>query len=516
MAKPDRARVLAALSAEEMAELDALLSAKELWEPRPQNKPQQMAYASTATVIGYGGAAGGGKTDLAIGMSLMKHRVVQFFRREGTELTPIVDRCAAIVGNREGLTGRPPLWRNPTKTCDYLQFGSIPHLGDELGFQGLAKDFMVFDEATNFLEQQVRFLMTWLRSVEGVPCQMLLTFNPPTTPEGMWVISYFAPWLDHRHPNPAKPGELRWFVTPDEKEIEVDGPEPVVNSKGRTVLPQSRTFIFAKVDDNPDLASSQEYRAMLDSLEPELRARYRDGDFRVAMQDHAMQVIPTAWVEAAQARWKPLNPMPPMDSIGVDVAMGGKDNTVIARRHGGWFDVPIVYEGKRCPNGPTVAGYVKMAQRDRAPIHIDMFGVGAEPYGFLMRDQAPVLGVSMSEPTGEMAIEGRRRFFNIRSMLWWRMREALNPTNTLQISLPPSRLLLADLCTVKWEERAGGVIKVQGREEIVETIGRSPDYGTAYILALMHTPALRGIGQREEEYDAAKDMDSWRTWRNQR
>jgi hypothetical protein len=233
------------------------------------------------------------------------------------------------------------------------------------------------------------------------------------------------------------------------------------------------------------------------------------------MRDDLMQVIPTAWVQAAMDRWKPRNPIPEMDSMGVDVAMGGRDNTVIARRHGHWFDEAIVYEGDRCPDGPTVAGYILSAQRQRAPIHIDVFGVGAEPYAHLMRGQAPVLGVSMNEKTGELAIEGRRPFFNMRSRLWWRMREALNPTNQLQIELPPDRRLMADLCCTKWVEKAGGVIQVEGRDDIIERLGRSPDYGTAYILALMHTPVLIGKGEGwqrgEKPYDPLDAMDDWRS-----
>jgi hypothetical protein len=34
----------------------------------------------------------------------------------------------------------------------------------------------------------------------------------------------WAPWLDPQHPNPAKPGELRWFTNVDGKDTEVDGP----------------------------------------------------------------------------------------------------------------------------------------------------------------------------------------------------------------------------------------------------------------------------------------------------
>lgn len=515
----DLAAILAKLTPAEAKRVEELRQiAREVWMPRAENVPQQMAYRSTADVIGYGGAAGGGKTDLGLGLSLTRHKVVQMFRREGTELTAVIDRCAEILGTREGLTGRPAIWRKPTPTCEIIEFCSVPHAGDETSYQGRAKDFLWFDEASNFLESQVRFLMGWVRSVDpNQKCQTLLTFNPPTTVEGRWIVSFFAPWLDKKHPRPAKSGELRWFATIDDKEREVPGPEPVEDSKGRMVRPMSRTFIAARVGDNPDLAKSSQYLAQLDSLPEPLRSLMRDGDFAAAMEDDPMQVIPTAWVEAAMARWKPRNPMPEMDSIGVDVAMGGRDSTIIARRHGHWFDVPIVYEGHRCPDGPTIAGYITAAQRGRAPIHLDLFGVGAEPYGHLMRAQAPVLGISMGEKTGEIAIEGRRRFFNVRSCLWWRMREALNPSNPLQIDLPPDRRLLADLCAPKWSERAGGIIYVDSRDEIMEAIGRSPDYGTAYILALMHSPVLRSRGagwdRQEKPYDPLEQMETWRTWR---
>jgi hypothetical protein len=48
-------------------------------------------------------------------------------------------------------------------------------------------------------------------------------WNPP---EGFWVVKYWGPWLDKTHPNPAKPGELRWFTTVAGEDREVDGPGP--------------------------------------------------------------------------------------------------------------------------------------------------------------------------------------------------------------------------------------------------------------------------------------------------
>jgi hypothetical protein len=62
-------------------------------------------------------------------------------------------------------------------------------------------DLLVFDEAANFLEAQVRFLLGWLRStVKGQRKPALLTFNPPTSAEGRWIVEFFGAWLDERTP----------------------------------------------------------------------------------------------------------------------------------------------------------------------------------------------------------------------------------------------------------------------------------------------------------------------------
>jgi hypothetical protein len=69
-------------------------------------------------------------------------------------------------------------------------------------------------------------------------------------------------------------------------------------------LTARRFFIRATLSDNPDLARTN-YASMLASLPEELRRAYRDGDFSVGIRDADFQVIPTAWVLAAEARWKP-------------------------------------------------------------------------------------------------------------------------------------------------------------------------------------------------------------------
>lgn len=496
--------LLAYLTPEELAELDSLLASDPvLW--RPLQGPQSEAYYSQADIIGYGGAAGGGKTDLACGKALTHHQKIMILRRVGTELTGILDRLESLLGTRDGYNGKDNIWRLKGRQ---IELGAVPNAGDERKFQGRPHDLLVFDEATNFLAQQVRFLLGWLRTTTpGQRCQALLTFNPPTSAEGRWVIDFFAPWLDKKFPNPAKPGELRYAASlpaddtyPNGRDLWVADGRPFVLVDGEpcydfnaddfalddVITPLSRTFIPSRITDNPYLMGTG-YMAQLQAMPEPLRSQMLKGDFTAGIEDDPHQVIPTAWVEAAQARWKRPAVLPPMDSLGVDVARGGKDNTVLARRHGMWFDEALVYPGSATPDGPRVAGLAIAALRDRAPIHIDVIGVGASPYDFLNQAQQQVIGVNVAESATRTDRSGRLSFANLRSQLWWMMREALDPVSNTGIALPPDPRLLADLCAPKWEMR-GMTIQVESRDKIIDRIGRSPDWASAYILALMDTP----------------------------
>ena len=96
-----------------------------IWLPLPG--PQTEAYETMADIVGYGGAAGGGKTDLACGKALTRHQKVMMLRREGTQLTGIIDRLIDIVGNRDGYNGQEKIWRMPERQ---IEFGSCPNAGD--------------------------------------------------------------------------------------------------------------------------------------------------------------------------------------------------------------------------------------------------------------------------------------------------------------------------------------------------------------------------------------------------
>jgi hypothetical protein len=435
----------------------------------------------------------------------------------GTELTGIEDRLEDLIGDKKGYNGQKKIWRlkRPDGQPLQIEFASLPNPGDEKGYQGRPHDLVVFDEAANFLEAQVRFLMGWVRTtVKGQRCQVLMTFNPPTSAEGRWIVDYFGPWLDPKHPNPAKPGELRWFATIDGEDVELDDGTPfeLDGADGpEMVTPKSRTFIPSRVADNPHLMGTG-YLSTLQALPEPLRSQMLYGDFMAGVQDDAMQVIPTAWVEAAMNRWKPLDVVPEMTGMGVDVARGGADFTVIARRHGRWFDRLLKYPGEETPNGPKVAGLVISALRDSAPIHIDVIGVGSSPYDFLVEAKQQIIGVNVSEKALGTDKSGRLRFLNQRSELWWKMREALDPANNQGIQLPPDPRLKADLCAPRWDV-SSSIVTVEDRKAIKKRIGRSADDASAVILGLIDTPNRTAINRAAHTRRAKADYDPYATAR---
>ena len=247
---------------------------------------------------------------------------------------------------------------------------------------------------------------------------------------------------------------------------------------------RSRSFIRAKLSDNAFLGD--DYAATLDALPAEIRAAYRDGRFDQSIKDNPWQVIPTAWVQAAQARWKP-SPPPgvPMCAIGVDVAQGGEDNTTLAPRYDGWYDNLLSVPGKQTPLGSDVAALIIAKRRDNAMPIVDMGGgYGGGVIQTLQANSIPYYAYKGSEAAAARTKDGKLRFKNTRSMAYWRFREALDPDQPggSPIALPPNPRLVADLTAPTFEIK-GIDICVENKVDVVDRLGRSPDDGDSVVMA---------------------------------
>lgn len=196
-----------------------------VWVPNPG--PQTDAYFSEADEVFYGGQAGGGKTDIELGLAVTAHQRSLILRRTNKEAGGLVERLAGILGTRDGWNSQGGIWRLPTGAT--VEIGGCQLEEDKQKYKGNPHDLICFDEISDFTESQYTFIIGWNRSADQKQrCRIVGAGNPPTRPEGLWVIRRWAAWLDPQHPRPAKPGELRWYTTVEGKDTEVDGPGPHV------------------------------------------------------------------------------------------------------------------------------------------------------------------------------------------------------------------------------------------------------------------------------------------------
>jgi hypothetical protein len=510
-----------------------VLNDGKLWRPLPG--PQTAALRSKADIIGFGGQAGGGKSDLLAGAALMNHERAVIFRKEKVQTEAFIQRFEEIIGSRNGYNSMKGIWRFGDRRGHICEFAGLDNPGDEKRWQGRPHDLKGFDEVTEMREHQVRFAMGWNRtSSKGQRIRVIMTFNPPTSAEGRWVVKFFAPWIDDGHPNPADPGELRWFTTiGDDPDYEVPDSRPFVLREDKTfdydfdekrvdrkkiIRPKSRTFIPASVTENPFYSGDTDYIGQLQSMPEPLRSMMLYGDFKAGQEDHMYQVIPTKWIDMSMDRWVS-DPRSrgaakgEMSSMGVDAAAGGKDNMEIARRHGTWFDDLITIPGKMTGNDGAKGGaFVLQHRRNLCPVHVDVIGWGSGIHTFLVAQDVQSIPVNWAEKSLERANDGKLPFANKRAEHLWRLREALDPANPDPLYLPDDAALRAQLMAYRWTFTTRGIL-IGSKDEMrkPENLGYSPDKGDAVALALLSTvpvqTLLNAAYSMERPIDRASEIE---------
>lgn len=447
------------------------------WLPTPG--PQTDAYFCQADELYYGGQAGGGKSALLIGLSLTAHQDSLILRRVNDDAKELAKEAKGFAADAGSYNGQDRILRLDHRE---VRFGGCQFEDDRERYKGRAKDFYGFDEVGDFTETQYKFITTWNRSSKpGQRCRVVAAGNPPTKPEGLWVLKRWGAWLDKRHPKyPTAPGQLRWYTSDENgEEVEVEGRGPHLIG-GNEVFARSRTFIPAKLSDNPFLAGT-DYQANLDALPAELRAAYRDGNFQAEIKDDLSQLIPTDWIVAAQERWRENGRAGiAMTAIACDAAGGGADALEIAARYGGWVGPFTTVKGKETADGSAMAGKIVALRRDGAPVIVDGGGGYGGAITLRLQDNEITAivfkGAEASTATTQDA--AKLKFFNRRAEAHWRLREALNPDQEggSVIALPPDGEMKADLCAPRWRLTRQG-IQIESKDEIKKRIGRSPGKG---------------------------------------
>lgn len=496
--------VIARLTGEERKELEKLAAVELEKAFLPNPGPQTAALHSKADILLYGGQAGGGKTALEIGAWFESHHTGLVLRREAVQLDGLIEFCKEVgephygkfIGGNENVFKRHDGGR--------LKFAGLNQPDDWRKHAGNAKDYLAFDEAGEFLKEQVFSLIGWLRSTrEGQRCRVILGSNPPRGGDGGWMITEFAPWLDKMFPNPAAPGELRWAIVVggDTEWVDDSG---TYERGGEQYEAMSRTFIPASLDDNPYLKDTG-YRAKLQSLPEPLRSQLLYGSFTAGRQDHEWQVIPSEWIRLAQARWISSPPRgAQMTAVAADVAQGGKDKTQIQAKYDWWYSPFTSFPGVDTPDGPTVAAEIVKVMRDRCRVVVDAGGgYGGDTLTQLAHADIDCYAFKGAQSSSGASRNSLFRFKNLRAQAVWQLREALDPDYGSEIALPPDPELAEDLAAFRYEvekvARGGHQIIVGPKDDMKERLGRSPDKGDTTVM--LHASNLQSLQRPKARSD---------------
>lgn len=253
-----------------------------------QAGPQSSFLSSSADIVIYGGAAGGGKS-WALLMEPLRHikRVKGFgsviFRRT----TPQIRSEGGLWDTSEEMY--PALKAEPKESSlewvfpphqNKIKFAHLEYEKNVLDWQGSQVPLICFDELTHFTQKQFFYLMSRNRSVCGVKPYIRATTNPDAD---SWVAEFIAFWINQEtgYPIPERSGVLRWFIRINGEIIWDDSREALIQDYPEAI-PKSVTFIPASLADNKILEQKDPgYRANLRALSLVDNERLEKGNWKI-------------------------------------------------------------------------------------------------------------------------------------------------------------------------------------------------------------------------------------------
>ena len=212
------------------------------------------------------------------------------------------------------------------------------------------------------------------------------------------------------------------------------------------------------------------------------------GDFPTESED---QMIPMAWLEAAQARELEIADDEPV-SIGLDVAREGDDDTADYKRRGGWSRRAFVLQGN--PLTQTAGRTAKLADEltegglEVAAINVDAVGIGAGVYDMLAEDGYPAVAVGFGEtPEPEPGPDredvrrkaARKKYANLKAQLYWHVRERYR-AGQMDID-PDDDQLIAEATSIRWFVNRKGQIAIEPKDKMKARGVKSPDLFEAQV-----------------------------------
>ena len=241
-------------------------------------------------------------------------------------------------------------------------------------------------------------------------------------------------------------------------------------------------YLPARADDNPYVPEEQK-RSWRELPEAEYK-RFVEGDWDVS--DDPRQLVKFEWIhQALNAETQGGG-----SKMGIDVARYGDDKTVFAYMIGDALIDIEEYDGYSIDRTSDTAG----ARIQERAIPADMVGVDVVGLGAGVADNLRGAGYNVRDiVSGAAAVEIKGEttaysFKNLRSQMWWYTREKLRRGDVC-LSVRHQKLI-DDLLAPHYRMTGDKVIEVESKDQIKKRLGRSTDYGDAFVYALFveHVP----------------------------
>ena len=234
------------------------------YELTPQAGPQTMFMASSADIIIYGGAAGGGKT-YALLLEALRHKDVKgfggvIFRHNYNQITAeggLWDASQKIFNQVPDAHARKsPKLHWWFEGGAKLNFAHIERDEDLKSWQGTEIAYIGFDELTHFSKHQFLYMLSRNRSTCGIKPYVRCTCNPDAD---SWVAEFISWWInpDSGYPIPERSGQIRWMCILNDTIYWGDSPKELAEKHSIDAQDcKSVTFIASRLEDNKILMES--------------------------------------------------------------------------------------------------------------------------------------------------------------------------------------------------------------------------------------------------------------------